>query len=525
MAQRKYLDLTGLTEFKAKLLDAYSKNDQASFSDFAVAKAGKADILATARTIGLSGDVSGTASFDGSENITIATTIADVVASSSGEGGSHGLMTATQAEKLAGIATGAQVNVIEGVATSNSDNVTVANKIATIDLSAYALKSDIAAALNFKGEATGSALAAKTTSNTSNGDVYTCTEDSGTFHTGYEYAAVVSGDPATLSWVELGKYLDLSGYALKTQKVNNKALSGDITLDGSDIALSSSYAKASSASAVAAGDSIDTAVGKLEKKVDDAVAAATTYAFATGTTNGTISVTPTVGGVQGSASEVAVAGLGSAAYENTSAFVSSTLTPAEAGAQVNDIEIVKFKGKGAESASALTIDSSDKSVTVDVSAYALTSDLANFIALTNLSVDDSATGDYVTGLSYNNANGKFTTAKASKGSVADNNTGLVDGGTVYSYFDSHKADGNVIETVKVNGSALTPDANKAVDVTVPVTDVQIKTTASGSYATAIESNTTIAKIDLSGYAVDSDIISITTGEIDALFPASTPAST
>lgn len=26
---------------------------------------------------------------------------------------------------------------------------------------------------------------------------------------------------------------------------------------------------------------------------------------------------------------------------------------------------------------------------------------------------------------------------------------------------------NVIETVKVNGSALTPDANKAVDVTVP----------------------------------------------------------
>jgi hypothetical protein len=38
------------------------------------------------------------------------------------------------------------------------------------------------------------------------------------------------------------------------------------------------------------------------------------------------------------------------------------------------------------------------------------------------------------------------------------------------------ADVNTIETVKVNGTALTPDANKAVDITVPVT----------SYATEAE---------------------------------------
>ena len=33
---------------------------------------------------------------------------------------------------------------------------------------------------------------------------------------------------------------------------------------------------------------------------------------------------------------------------------------------------------------------------------------------------------------------------------------------------------NVIETVKVNGTALTPDANKAVDVEVPVVEVEVK---------------------------------------------------
>ena len=433
---KNYLDSAGLELFLTNLKNAYSGNT-ASGSTFTVGQAGK---LATARTIGLSGDVSGTAtSFDGSQNITISTTIADVVASESGVGGSHGLMTAAQAEKLAGVASGAQVNVLEGVQIKNNgdsdfSDLTISSKKVQIDLSGYALKSEVASAMDYKGSATGAAIAAKTASNTRSGDVYTCSENSGSFHEGLEYVAIVEGNSVT--WEELGKWVDLSGYVQKTQKVNNHALSGDIILDGSDIAISSGYAKASSASAVAAADSIDTAIGKLEKKVDDAAAAATTYAFATGTTNGTISVTPTVGGVQGSASEVAVAGLGSAAYAATTDFVSSTLTPAEAGAEVNKINVVKFKGKGDSSATALAIDSTDRSVTIDVSAYAKTTDLANFIALTALSVDDTATGDYVTGLSYDNTTGEFTTAKASKGAVADNDTGLVDGNTVYDYIET-----------------------------------------------------------------------------------------
>ena len=47
------------------------------------------------------------------------------------------------------------------------------------------------------------------------------------------------------------------------------------------------------------------------------------------------------------------------------------------------------------------------------------------------------TGDYVT--SVTQANGKVTVTRASKGTVANGNTGLVDGGTVHSFVTSHVA--------------------------------------------------------------------------------------
>lgn len=60
--------------------------------------------------------------------------LATVVASTSGAGGSNGAMTAAQAEKLAGITSGAQVNVIEGVKLSDSSTVLTPdkNKVVTI---------------------------------------------------------------------------------------------------------------------------------------------------------------------------------------------------------------------------------------------------------------------------------------------------------------------------------------------------------------------------------------------------------
>ena len=79
--------------------------------------------------------------------------------------------------------------------------------------------------------------------------------------------------------------VDLSGYVPNTRKVNNKALSADITLAGSDIALAG-YSKPSSTSAVAATDTVNAAIGKLEKALDGkaATSAIVTYSDFTGAT-------------------------------------------------------------------------------------------------------------------------------------------------------------------------------------------------------------------------------------------------
>lgn len=61
-----------------------------------------------------------------------------------------GLMSSDNFSKLGGIATGAQVNVIEAVKVNNSA-LTITNKAVNIDLSAYALKTDISQMSTFKG--------------------------------------------------------------------------------------------------------------------------------------------------------------------------------------------------------------------------------------------------------------------------------------------------------------------------------------------------------------------------------------
>ena len=53
----------------------------------------------------------------------------------------------------------------------------------------------------------------------------------------------------------------------------------------------------------------------------------------------------------------------------------------------------------------------------------------------------------------------------------DSNNTISDSGATVSSLE------NVVETVKVNGTALTPDGNKAVDVTVPITEIQVNSTA------------------------------------------------
>lgn len=84
--------------------------------------------------------------------------------------------------------------------------------------------------------------------------------------------------------------VDLSGYVPNTRKVNNKALSADVTLAGSDIALTG-YSEASSASAVAATDTVNAAIGKLEKTLDGK-AANSDFTGATATAAGAHGLVP-----------------------------------------------------------------------------------------------------------------------------------------------------------------------------------------------------------------------------------------
>lgn len=53
------------------------------------------------------------------------------------------------------------------------------------------------------------------------------------------------------------------------------------------------------------------------------------------------------------------------------------------------------------------------------------------------------------------------------------------------------ADVNIIESVKVNGAALTPDSNKAVDVTIPVLGVSVNGTAVTPDATTKVADVTV----------------------------------
>ena len=83
-------------------------------------------------------------------------------------GSVNGLMSAADFTKLAGIATGAQVNVIEKVSVNGSP-LGISSKGVNIDLSTYAKKTDIATAVNYKGSVENYAALP---SSPKNGDMY-----------------------------------------------------------------------------------------------------------------------------------------------------------------------------------------------------------------------------------------------------------------------------------------------------------------------------------------------------------------
>lgn len=129
-----------------------------------------------------------------------------------GKGLSSNDYTSTEKAKLAGIANNAQVNTLEGIQV-NGSTITPTNKIANIDLSAYALKSQISAAYIFKGSITWANLIALTTAEV--GHVYNVTDKGGA-----NYACIVAKTAGENSWDKLGDTVDLSNYYTKSESEN-----------------------------------------------------------------------------------------------------------------------------------------------------------------------------------------------------------------------------------------------------------------------------------------------------------------
>lgn len=116
---------------------------------------------------------------------------------------------------------------------------------------------------------------------------------------------------------------------------------------------------------------------------------------------------------------------------------------------------------------------------------------------------------------YKTERDKVVAKKTEVQAVADDLTSLdakVDG------IIAEGGEPNVIETVKVNGTALTPDANKAVDVTVPTATSNLTNDGDGTSNFATESyvNTHGGKIDV--IKVNGTAQTITNKEVDITVP-------
>lgn len=425
MATRNYVDYEGLSAFLAKLKAKYAENSSSQYQVNYATTAGNAataTALATARNIALTGDATGSTSFDGSANASIAVTIAEASAAS------KGLMSAAHYTKLDGLAN------IKSVGDKLS--ISEAGQL-SVDLSTYATKDDITSVFKFKGTV---ANVAALPTGAAVGDVYHVIDT----HSEYVWVDANESDTShpEAHWEELGVTVSLAGYATETyvndalkayRKTTDKIQIADIegldahikgvkvdaagtadkvanaltvvgpgnstehTYDGSaalkvdlsSIATSEAVAaKADKLTAAASGHILvastdgnlaDSGIngsvlsggavakdnasfvtgsqvaGYVDPKISNLESSAATYEFDDGT-NGQFTVTPTVGGNPQDAITV------------------------KTGADANKIEVVKVDGK------ALAIAAEDKSVDIDLTAYAKEAD---FVPIPTTGATDS----------------------------------------------------------------------------------------------------------------------------------------
>lgn len=219
MAQevKQYVDLQGLQEFYDKLKLYYAAETTDSRVGYAktAGAAATANALAAARTISLTGDVTGSVSTTLGSDASIAVTAKDATQTT------HGFMSAADKVKLDALQ---KINsIITGAGTDMPGGLKFENNTLSLDLTSYATKTDISSVFRYIGTVANvaalSTLSAAwtddTTKNSHVGDVYHIEEN----HTEYVYAKGSTTDTAaghdTYHWEELGLSVDLTPYLTK----------------------------------------------------------------------------------------------------------------------------------------------------------------------------------------------------------------------------------------------------------------------------------------------------------------------
>lgn len=219
--QKKYVDLTGLQEFLTKLKAAYAENTFTDSAGFIVNQALRAQ-----------GDKDGNEfSVTYVKKSTADTTYVPMTRTIAGLDLTGDITKASMLSAL-NVADGAQVNVLEGVQVKGNGDVTFSdltvdgNKKVQLDLSNYALKTDIDAAVAsvFKFKGIVADTNALPLSGNTVGDVYHVDTD------GAEYVWIIEND--TGKWEKLA---DNSTYALASEVYTRTQIDGMFSTNNATI--------------------------------------------------------------------------------------------------------------------------------------------------------------------------------------------------------------------------------------------------------------------------------------------------
>ena len=471
-----YISVDGLNRFLTKLTYAYEHNDSSS-TKFIVnyaKEAGKATYDGAGNTITTNYLTKTDA---GTTYVPLTSTVAGITLD-------H-VVSAGDLRTALNVADDAQVNTIENIGWKQSGASTVTwitpstvgegqdakQKAVVIDLSDYALKSEVASVMDYKGSKTADQLGAMTAANTDNGSVYTVSTGSSNytqFKPEFEYVAYVhknAQDQDVLEWVELGKnYTGIEDWC------------------------KGAFLSTTEFTAAVAG-----------VKVAAATAADTAAALATArdiTLSGDVTGTVSFDGSH----DVTI----------TTAIAAGSIVNADVNANA---AIAQTKIAGSAANTTLADDIAAK---------------ANKIPA---GYKDSTDGGYIATFDSNGdlASTGVLANKLSNGSVANGNTSFVTGGTVYTV--TNGLDGRItalensgyIEEVQVNGTALT-ETSGAVNIDIsaytdqtftagstreePIAHKAVATAIAG-FANVYDDSSTPAHVD--------NLYEATTDDIDELF--------